>query len=52
MVAAGAVKPSQILYSSNDAFAIPIVEDSLNLLVRARYFSKLYLRNSYWQVSR
>ena len=33
-----------------DAYAIPRVEDSLHLLVGARYFSKLDLRSGYWQV--
>ena len=33
-----------------DAYAIPRVEDSLHLLSGARYFSKIDLRSSYWQV--
>ena len=33
-----------------DAYAIPRVEDTLHLLARAKYFSKLDLRSGYWQV--
>ena len=33
-----------------DAYAIPRVEDTLHLLARAKFFSKLDLRSGYWQV--
>ena len=33
-----------------DAYAIPRVEDTLHLLAKAKYFSKLDLRSGYWQV--
>ena len=33
-----------------DAYAIPRVEDTLHLLARAKFFSKLDLRRGYWQV--
>ena len=33
-----------------DAYVIPRVEDTLHLLAKAKYFSKLDLRSGYWQV--
>ena len=33
-----------------DAYAIQRVEDTLHLLAKAKYFSKIYLRSGYWQV--
>ena len=36
--------------TTKDAYAIPRVEDTLHLLARAKYFSKLDLRSGYWQV--